>query len=214
MPARVDRRADPFAAAGRGKSGKILTCCSAHLLELVQYVCPTLFKERSSLLPHFDGVGEFNRTRDVWHVTNHFQRRAVRTSPLEIQAKSLGQLQLRYAQVVLGSNQLRNLIVQLYVRLQHVEPWDSSCFKPVLLVLQLCFQKTYVFLVHLHELAIDDDLVKLGFYGRDELIQDITESEVSAIALKKSAADLIERCAVKNELRPSDANRVGDIALL
>src|SRR5205814_5555980 len=115
MPARVDRRADPFAAAGRGDIGKPLARCRAHLLELVQYVCPSLFQECSSLLPHLDRVGEFNGTRDVWHFTNHFQRRALTTSPLEIEAKSFGELQLRYAQVVLLSNQLRNLIVQLHV---------------------------------------------------------------------------------------------------
>ena len=135
------------------------------------------------------------------------------TSSLEIEAKSLGQLQLRYSQVVLGSNQLRNLIVQLHLRLQHVEPWNCSCFKPVLLVLQLSFQKMYVFLVHADELAIDDDLVKLRFYRRDELIQNVAKREVGAVALKKRAPDLIESCAVKNELRSGNTDRVGDIAL-
>src|SRR5262245_56599246 len=101
MPARVNRRADPFAATCCRESRKILTGCSAYLLKLIQYICPTLFQERSSLLPHFDGVGEFNRARGVRHVTNYFQRRAFSASPPEIEAKSLGQLQLRYAQVVL-----------------------------------------------------------------------------------------------------------------
>src|SRR6266700_1228091 len=168
MPARVDRRADPLAAAGGGDIWKPLARCRAYLLELVQYVCSRLFQKGSPLLPHFDRVGEFNGARDVWHVTNYFQRWALTTSPLEIEAKSFGELQLRYAQVVLRSNQLRNLIVQLHVRLQHVEPWNCSCFKAVLLVLQLSFQKAHVLLVHLHEVAIDDDLVKLRFHRRDQ----------------------------------------------
>ena len=71
----------------------------------------------------------------------------------------------------------------------------------------------HVLLVHLHEVAIDDDLVKLGFHSGDQLIQNIAESEVGAVALKKSAPDLIESCAVKNELRPGNTDRVGDIAL-
>src|SRR4051812_5134069 len=97
MPARVDRGADPFAATGGGDVGKPLACCRAHLLKLVQYVCPRLFQECSSLLSHFDCVSEFNRAGDVWHVTNHFQWGGITTSPLEVEAKSLGQLQLRYA---------------------------------------------------------------------------------------------------------------------
>jgi hypothetical protein len=76
--------------------------------------------------------------------------------------------------------------VQLHVRLQHVEPWNCSCFKAVLLVFQLSFQKVDVFLVHLHEVAIDDDLVKLGFHSGNQLIQNIAESEVGAVALKKT----------------------------
>src|SRR5215831_10276133 len=122
MEARVVGTADPFATAGRRNSGKILTCCRAHLLELIQCVRPRFFEERSPLLSHLDRIGEFYGAGDVWHVTNHFQWWAVTSSPFEIEAKSFGQLQLRYAQVVLGSNQLRNLIVQLHIRLQHVKP--------------------------------------------------------------------------------------------
>src|SRR4030095_13476681 len=183
MPARVDRIAYPFAAASRGNIGKPLACCSAHLLKLVQYVCPRLFQERSPLLTQLDGVGKFNRTWDVWHVANYLQRRAITTSALEIKSKSFRQLQLRYAQVVLGGNDLWEVIVILHFRLQHVEPWNRSRFKPVLLVFQLRFQKTRIFLVHPYELAVDDDLVKLRFHCCDERIQDITESEVGAVAL-------------------------------
>src|SRR6478752_1761922 len=213
MPARVDRRADPFAATGRGDIGKPLPCCRAHLLELVEYVCARLFQEWSSLLPHFDRVGEFDGAGDVRHVTNDFKRRAVAASSLEVEAERFCQLQLRYSQVVLGSNELRNLIAELHLRLQHVEPRNCSCFKSVLLVLQLSSQKIYVFLVHLHEVAIDDDLVKLRLHRRDQLIQNIAEGEIGAVALKESAPDLIESCAVKNELRPGNTDRVGDIAL-
>ena len=102
---------------------------------------------------------------------------------------------------------------ELHVRLQHVEPWNCSCFKAVLLVFQLSFQKVDVFLVHADEIAVDDDLVKLRFHRRDQLVQDIAKREVGAVALKKRAPDLIESCAVKNELRPGNTDRVGDIAL-
>src|SRR5204862_6039745 len=104
------------------------------------------------------------------------------------------------SQVVLGSNQLRNLVVQLHIRLQHVGPWNCSRFEPVLLVLQLSFQKMHVLLVHTDELAINNDLVELRFHRSDQSIQDIAESEVGAVALKESAPDLIEGCTVKNEL--------------
>src|SRR5262249_17045724 len=140
----------------------------AHLLELVQYICPRLFQEWSPLFAHLDRVGEFNGAREVWHVANDLQRRAVTTSPFEIEAERLGQLQLRYAQVVLGSNQLRNLVVQLHVCLQHVETWECSRFKSVLLVFQLSFQKMHVLLVHADELAINNDLIELRFYGGDQ----------------------------------------------
>src|SRR4029077_2645306 len=139
----------------RGNIWKPLARCRAHLLKLVQYVCPRLFQERSPLFSHFYRVDEFNGARDVWHVTNHFQGRAVPAWPLEIEAKSFGQLQLRYSQVVLGSDQLRNLIAELHLRLQHVEPWNCSCFEAVLLVFQLSFQKMYVLIVHLHAVAIE-----------------------------------------------------------
>src|SRR6188472_509179 len=212
MPARVDWRAHPFAPAGGGDVGKPLACCGAHLLELVQYVCSSLFQERSPLLTHFDCVSEFNGAGDEWHVTNHIQRRSVTASPLEIETKSFGELQLRYAQVVLGSNQLRNLIVQLHVRLQHVKAWNCSRFEPVLLIFQLSFQKPNVFLVHANEVTIDDYLVKLSFHNGDQLIQNIAKGEVGAVPLKKSATDLIESCAVKDELRSGNTDRVGDIA--
>src|SRR5436190_107411 len=168
MPARVDRIADPFATTGRGDIRKILACRRALLLELVQYICSRLFQEWSPLLAHLDRVDEFNATRDVWHVTDYVQRRALTPSPLEIEAECLGQLQLRYSQIVLGSNQLRNLAVQLHVCLQHVEPWNSARLKPILLVLQLSFQKTHVFFVHTDELTIDDDLVELRFHRGDQ----------------------------------------------
>ena len=124
------------------------------------------FRNARRCFAHLDRVDEFDTARDVRHVTNYFQRRSVTKSSLEVETERLGQLQLRYAQVVLGSNQLRNLIVQLHVRLQHVEPWNCSRFKPVLLILQLSFQKVDVFLVHADEVTVDDDLVKLGFYRR------------------------------------------------
>src|SRR5438034_10671858 len=109
MKARVDRIADPFAAAGRGDIGKPLACRCADLLELVQYICPRLFQEWSPLFAHLDRVGQFDAARVIWHVTDYVQRRALATSPLKIEAERLGKLQLRYSQVVLGSNQLRNL---------------------------------------------------------------------------------------------------------
>ena len=106
------------------------------------------------------------------------------------------------------------MIVQLHVRLQHVEPWNCSRFEPVLLVLQLSFQKTHIFLVHRDEFSIDHDLVELRFDRRNELVQNIAEREVSAVALKEGTANLVKCCAIKDELRAENADRVRDIALL
>src|SRR5205814_6713446 len=171
-------------------------------------------EKRAPLFSQFDRIGQLDGARKVGHLTYHFQRRVFTASWLEVQTECLGQLQIRYSQVILGSNEVGKLIVQLHVCLQHVETWNCSCFKPVLLILHLGIQKTYVLLVYLHELAIDDDLVKLRFHRGDQLIQNIAESELCAVALKKSAPDLIESCAVKNELRPRNTDRVGDIARL
>ena len=72
----------------------------------------------------------------------------------------------------------------------------------------------YRLLVHTDQLSIDHNLVKLRFHDRDELVQNIAECEISAVSLKKRAADLRVACAVKNQLCSQNADRVGDIALL
>src|SRR5262249_18487247 len=69
-------------------------------------------------------------------------------------------------------------------------------------------------LVHLYQLLIHHDLIELRFHRRDQLVQNISECEVSAVSLKKAATDLRPTCAVKNELRSSDANGVGYVARL
>src|SRR5438128_11136136 len=69
-------------------------------------------------------------------------------------------------------------------------------------------------LVHADQLSIEYDLVELRFHDRNQLVQNISECEISAVSLKKRAADLRPACAVKNQLRSKDANGVGHIALL
>src|SRR4029450_3525987 len=112
------------------------------------------------------------------------------------------------------SNQLRNLVVQLYIRLQHVEPWNCSRFEPVLLVVQLSFQQTPIFLVHLDEFSLDHDLVELRFHSRDELVQSVAKREVGAVSLKKCAANLVKRRAVENQLSSKNTDGVRNIAKL
>src|SRR2546430_9942558 len=168
MPARVDWVADPFAAASCADIRQPLACRRAHLLELVQNVGARLLQKWSPLFAQLDRVGEFDAARDVRHLTNYFQRRALTQPSLEIEAKGLAQLQLRYSQIVLGGNQLRDLVVQLYIRLQHIEPWNGSGLEPGLLVSQLSFQKMHVLLVHADELTVNNDLVKLSFHRRDK----------------------------------------------
>src|SRR5438105_14136545 len=67
-------------------------------------------------------------------------------------------------------------------------------------------------LLHFDELAIDHNLVELGFHGREELGQNIPEREVCAVPLKKRAANLWKGGAVKNELLSKNADGVGDVA--
>ncbi len=55
-------------------------------------------------------------------------------------------------------------------------------------------------LVHLDQLSIHHNLVELRFHRRDELVQNISKREVGAVALKERAANLIETCAIKNQL--------------
>jgi hypothetical protein len=106
------------------------------------------------------------------------------------------------------------LIIEGNFRLQHVKPWNSSRFKTILLILQLLFQQIHGLLLHVDELSIDHYLVELRFHRRDELVQDVTEGEVGAVALKESAPDLVESCAVKNQLRSEDGDGVRYIAEL
>jgi hypothetical protein len=75
------------------------------LLKLVQDICPGLFEKRSPLLSHLDRIGQVNRARDVWHFAYYFQGRIFTPSWLEVQTESLGQLQLRYSQIVLSRNE-------------------------------------------------------------------------------------------------------------
>src|SRR4029077_2816733 len=69
-------------------------------------------------------------------------------------------------------------------------------------------------LVHLDQLSIHHNLVELSFHRRDELVQNISKREVGAVALEKRAANLIETCAVKNQLRSKNADGVGNIGSL
>src|SRR5438034_9990626 len=69
-------------------------------------------------------------------------------------------------------------------------------------------------LVYADKLPVNHNLVKLRFYCRDELVQNIAEREVGAVALEKCAANLRESGAVKNQLTSKHADSVGDVALL
>src|SRR5439155_3448558 len=69
-------------------------------------------------------------------------------------------------------------------------------------------------LVYADKLPINHNLVKLRFYCRDELVQDIAEREVGAVALEKRAANLRKSGAVKNQLTSKHADGVRDIGLL
>src|SRR5262249_42388241 len=133
MPTGVDRRVDPFTAAGSSDIGKPLARCCAHLLELVQHVCPCLFEKWAPLFSQLDRLSEVDRAWDVRHFTEYFQWRLFTAHWLKVKAERFGQRQLRYSQVILGSNELRQLIVICHFRLEHVEPRDCACFKTVLL---------------------------------------------------------------------------------
>src|SRR5215471_19939014 len=129
MPTGVDRRTDPFSAAGRGHCRKVLTCCCAHLLKLVQHIGSRLFEKWAPLFSHLDSVSELNGAGEVRHFTDCFQWRFLTAHWLEVQAERLRQRQLRYSQVILGSNEQRKLIVICHLRLQHVETRNCSGFK-------------------------------------------------------------------------------------
>src|SRR5690242_14405116 len=69
-------------------------------------------------------------------------------------------------------------------------------------------------LVYADKLSVNHNLVKLRFYCRDELVENIVEREVGAVALEKRAPNLRESGAVKNQLTSKHADGVRDIALL
>src|SRR5438067_2283905 len=108
-------------------------------------------------------------------------------------------------------NQLRDLIVKLDLRLENVEPWNGSGFKTILLIFQLTLQQIYRLLLHYNQLAINDHLIKLRLHRRDDLIDRVSQREVSRIALEESAANRAERTVVKNQLCSGDLDVVRDI---
>src|SRR5437763_14339023 len=69
-------------------------------------------------------------------------------------------------------------------------------------------------LVYADKLSINHDLVKLRFYCRDELVQNIAEREVGAVALKKGPPNFRETRAVKNKLTSRHADGVRAISLM
>ena len=66
--------------------------------------------------------------------------------------------------------------------------------------------------LHFDKLSIDHDLVELRFHGREQLVQNIAEREVGAVPLKESSPNLIERGAIKNQLRSDDGDAVRYVA--
>ncbi len=66
--------------------------------------------------------------------------------------------------------------------------------------------------LHFDKLSIDHDLVELRFHGREQLVQNIAEREVGAVPLKESSPDLIESCAIKNQLRSDNGDAVRYVA--
>src|SRR4029453_11764564 len=66
--------------------------------------------------------------------------------------------------------------------------------------------------LHFDKFPIDHDLVELCFHGREQLVQNIAEREVGAVPLKERSPDLIERGAIKNQLRSDDRDAVRYVA--
>ena len=106
---------------------------------------------------------------------------------------------------------MRDLIVELDLRLENVEPRNGAGFKTILLILQLAFQKLNRFLLHHDQFAVHDHLVKLRFYIRNRLIDRISKREVGRIALEEGTANCAERTVIKNQLRSRHLDVVGDI---
>src|SRR5206468_10680936 len=102
--------------------------------------------------------------------------------------------------IILRGDQLRNLIVQRHLSLQHVEAWNCSRFEAVLLVFQLTLQQVHGLFLHFDKLSIDHDLVELRFHSREQLVQNIAEREVGTVPLKESSPDLLESGAITNHL--------------
>ena len=60
---------------------------------------------------------------------------------------------------------------------------------------------------------IDDHLIELRFYVRDDLVEHIAKREIRAVTLEKCPANRADRAVVKNHLLAEDANVVGPRAL-
>src|SRR4051812_8002930 len=111
---------------------------------------------------------------------------------IKIETERLGQLQNGDAVIVSRSDQVRDLVRQLNLRLQNVETRNRSRLEPVLLIFQLAFQQQDGLFLNADERPVQNHLIKLRLRRGDHLIEGVAKSKVGAVALKKRPANLAQ----------------------
>src|SRR6202011_68656 len=132
----------------------------------------------------------------------------VATERIEIEPERFGQDQLRDAEIISRGDQLRDLIGKRDLGLEDVESRNGPGFETVLLILQLAFQQLDLLLLHADERFVEDNLIVLRLHRGDNLIDDVAEREVGAVALKEGATNRAKSAVVENQLRAGDADRI------
>src|SRR5436190_1267807 len=117
----------------------------------------------------------------VFQFSDRLQRRAFRTSGIEIETQRFRELKLRDAVLVLGGDQNRVLVRERDLRLQNVEARNRARLKSVLLILQLALQEFDGLLLHADERAIEKNLIELLLGRRDRLVDNIAKSVVARV---------------------------------
>ena len=118
------------------------------LLDLVQNVRALLFQKRPVAFAFLDRHRQIDLARNVGQITTGAQRRSNFAPRLEIETKRFGQLQYRDTVIVLRGNQLWDLVIELDLRLENIEPRNGAGFKTVLLIFQLAVQQVNRLLLH------------------------------------------------------------------
>ena len=109
--------------------------------------------------------------------------------------------QLGNAIVILGCDQLRDLVFKCALGLEDVELRNGTCLIAALLVFQLALEKVHRFLLNLHQCLIEQDLIELRTDRRDDRVYRVAQRIVSLVFVdQRRSTRRNRRTAVPDQL--------------